>query len=193
MFILWNHITDIFYQDRECCLHILPKLTFEHIKLTPYSIMNVKLAAQVSSSTVSKVLLHHGLLESEDTAKFCALMDKFFDIMNIRSLDAHKFDQKPNLVPFSLLNDNRFFCLQSVFLQYFKDRLKLIEKHPGNISKGSKSKMFIAHQIYEGLKITVHSIIESVVFLLQHNVWRPKYVLTERFCQDSIENYFGRQ
>ena len=56
--------------------------------------MNVKLAAQVLSSTESKVLLHYGPLEAEGTAKFCALMDKFFDIMNIRSLDAHKFDQK---------------------------------------------------------------------------------------------------
>ena len=111
MFILWNHITDIFYEDRECGLHILPKLTFEYIKLTPYSIMNVKLAAQVLSSTVSKVLLHYGPLEAEGTAKFCSLMDKFFDIMNIRSLDAHKFDQKPNLAPFSSLNDDSFFFI----------------------------------------------------------------------------------
>ncbi|XP_065645377.1 uncharacterized protein LOC136075866 [Hydra vulgaris] len=154
MFILWNHIADVFYEDRECGLHILPKLTFEHIKLTPYSITNVKLAAQVLSSTVSKVLLHYGPPEAEGTAKFCALMYSFFDIMNIRNW------------------------------------LKSIEEHPGDISKISKSKMFIAHQTYEGLKITVHSIIESVQFLLQQNV---KYVLTERFCQDPIENYFGRQ
>ena len=31
---------------------------------------------------------------------------------------------------------------------------------------------------------------KSVQFLLSHNV---KYVLTERFCQDPIENYFGHQ
>ena len=73
----------------------LAHITSTHIKLTPYSIMNVKLAAQVLSSTVSKVLLHYGPLEAESTVKFCALMDKFFDIMNIRSLDANKFDQKP--------------------------------------------------------------------------------------------------
>ena len=54
MYIIWNHIADIFYEDRECGLHILPKLSYEHIKLTPYSIMNVKVAAQVLSSTVSK-------------------------------------------------------------------------------------------------------------------------------------------
>ena len=27
MFILWNHIADIFYEDRECGLHLLPKIT----------------------------------------------------------------------------------------------------------------------------------------------------------------------
>ena len=25
MFVLWNRISDICYQDRECCLHIFPK------------------------------------------------------------------------------------------------------------------------------------------------------------------------
>ena len=45
MFILWNHISDIFYEDRECDLYILPKLTNENIKLTPYSKMNVRPAA----------------------------------------------------------------------------------------------------------------------------------------------------
>ena len=45
MHIIWNHIADISYEDRECRLDILPKLSYEHIKLTPYSIMNIKLAA----------------------------------------------------------------------------------------------------------------------------------------------------
>ena len=35
MFILWNHISDIFYEGRECGFHILPKLANEHIKLNP--------------------------------------------------------------------------------------------------------------------------------------------------------------
>ena len=60
MYIIWNHTADIFYEDRECGLHILPKLSYEHVKLTPYSVMNVKLAAQVLSSTVSKTLASYG-------------------------------------------------------------------------------------------------------------------------------------
>ena len=80
MFILWNHISDIFYEDRECGLHILPKLSNEHIKLTPYSKMNVRLAAQVLSSTVSKVLLAYGPPEAAETAHFCSLMDCFLTL-----------------------------------------------------------------------------------------------------------------
>ena len=50
--------------------------------------------------------------------------------------------------------------------------------------------MFISWQTYEGLKISVNSIIEATQFLLWHQV---KYVLTECFCQDPLENWFGRQ
>ena len=73
----------IFYEDRESGLHILPKLSNEHIKLTPYSKMNVRLAAQVHSSTVGKVLLAYGPPEAAETACFCSLMDCFIGIMNI--------------------------------------------------------------------------------------------------------------
>ena len=50
--------------------------------------------------------------------------------------------------------------------------------------------MFISWQTYEGLKISVNSIIEATQFLLWHQV---KYVLTEGFCQNSLENLLGRQ
>ena len=29
MFILWNHIADIFYEDWVCGVHLLPKITYE--------------------------------------------------------------------------------------------------------------------------------------------------------------------
>ena len=38
---------------------VFPKIIYEHIKLTSYSIMNVRLAAQVLSSTVSNVLSNY--------------------------------------------------------------------------------------------------------------------------------------
>ena len=50
--------------------------------------------------------------------------------------------------------------------------------------------MFISLQTYEGIQITVHSFKEVCKFLLEHGV---PYILSERFCQDDLENYFGRQ
>ena len=54
----------------------------------------------------------------------------------------------------------------------------------------AQSKMFISWQTYEGLQITTYSLIECIKFLLNSGV---KYVLSEKFCQDDVENDFGRQ
>ena len=45
--------------------------------------------------------------------------------------------------------------------------------------------MFISQQTNGGLKITVSSIVQVVQFLLAEGM--------ERFCQDLLEEYFGRQ
>ena len=50
--------------------------------------------------------------------------------------------------------------------------------------------MFLSWQTFEGFKITVHSVIEATKFLLEEGM---EYVLTERFCQDPVEEYFGNQ
>ena len=50
--------------------------------------------------------------------------------------------------------------------------------------------MFILWQTYEGFQLTVHSFKEVCRILLEHGV---QYILSERFCQDELENYFGRQ
>ena len=76
------------------------------------------------------------------------------------------------------------------FLKYFHDWQASIEARPGNFTKNAKSNMFISWQTFEGIKITVHSAIDLIKFLLNNGV---QYVLTERFCQDALENYFGRQ
>ena len=57
-------------------------------------------------------------------------------------------------------------------------------------TKDAGQKMFISWQIYEGLTTSGNSVVEATQFLLGHQV---KYVLTERFCQDPLENWFGRQ
>lgn len=48
--------------------------------------------------------------------------------------------------------------------------------------------MFLSLKTYEGLTISVSSHVEAVQFLLKQGF---QYVLTERFMQDVVEDYFG--
>ena len=114
----------------------------------------------------------------------------FFDIINIRDVNSHKFEFKPSLLPFSRVGNPRFPWLWNFFLQYFQNWLASIERHSGNFSRNARDKMFISQQINERFNITINSIIIEVTFLLQHEA---SYVLTERFCQNSLVNYFGQQ
>ena len=61
---------------------------------------------------------------------------------------------------------------------------------PGNFKLNAKERMFISWQTFEGFQIAVHSVIEGVNFLLKEDI---EYVLTERFCQDPLEEYLGNQ
>ena len=128
--LLWSHIADLFYEDLECGLHLLPRLTYDHIRLNSYSVMNVKLAAQVLSSTVSCTLKKFGPPDAQGTAKFCELMDTFFDCLNVRNTKEHVQKQKPALMPYTSIDDERFGWLNNTFLQYFEDWLSSIERKP---------------------------------------------------------------
>lgn len=64
------------------------KLTSRHVKLTSYSKMSVKLAAQILSESVGKLMLKEidkaKASEMEETARFVLMMDRWFDYMNTR-------------------------------------------------------------------------------------------------------------
>ena len=50
--------------------------------------------------------------------------------------------------------------------------------------------MFISKQTYNGLIISCNSLIGCRKFLLDEGA---EYILSERFCQDILEEYFGNQ
>ena len=103
---------------------------------------------------------------------------------------AWSHELRPFNAPFSSTDDPRFSWLKNQFLKYFEDWLGSLEERTGAYTKFEEQKMFISSQTYKGLKITVHSVIELVKFLIIDKVL---YLLTERFCQDPLENYFGNQ
>ena len=76
------------------------------------------------------------------------------------------------------------------FLEYLRSWKESTDTRPGNYTQNARNQMFISWQAYEGFKITVHSVIEVTKFLLQEGV---EFVLTERFCQDTLEEFFGNQ
>ena len=188
--LLWGHISRMYYKDLENGLHLLPKLKIEHIQLNSFSVMRVNLAAQVLSSTVANVLETFGPSDAAATAQFCKMFDMFFDCMNVRSLrEGHK-KIKPLLLPYRSPQDDRLTWLKGTFIAYLKSWKESTEERPGEFTDSERAKMFISRQTYEGLTISVQSLIESVQFLLGEGM---EYVLSNRFSQDPLEEYFGKQ
>ena len=90
----------------------------------------------------------------------------------------------------SSCDDPRLVWLKDVFLQYLEDWKRNTLTRPGEYSSDERGKMFFSVQTYNGLKISVNSHVEVIKFLLGQGF---QYVLTERFMQDVLEDYFGHQ
>ena len=118
--LMWQHINNAYNKDSEKEIRYLNKLTLEHIKLTPYSKMRVSLAAQVLSSSMSKIL-RKDFPEYKETSNLFEFMDGFFDCLNVRSTNEGKFTLKPNLLPYRCSDDSRLKWLIEHFLGFFKD------------------------------------------------------------------------
>jgi hypothetical protein len=189
--MLWSHIAALYYADLEQDLHQLPKLTIDHINLTSFSKMKVNLAAQVLSNTVATALRrHYPSGETEETAKFCEMVNKFFDCLNVRSTTEHTKKRNESLAPYTSSEDSRFDWLQKMFLSYLDEWYKRVQEREGAFTPDDRGKMFISQQTYKGMKVTVNALIGVVQFLLSEGC---EFVLSERFCQDPLEEYFGHQ
>ena len=188
--LLFRHIADLFYSDQEFSLHTLPKVSLDHIVLTSYSKMKVKLATQVLSRSVAVALEESGKEDVSGTAQFCRMMNDFFDCTNVRSLTEHTRKRNHLIKPYETPDDERFSWLKDVFLKYLEDWRVSTMQREGNYSADDRVKMFLSLQTYKGLKISVHSHIEAIQFLLAEGF---QYVLSERFMQDVLEDYFGHQ
>ena len=180
--LLWQHIVQLYYQDIENGLKLMPRLTYDHIKL-----MHVSLAAQILSFTVLKSFGPPG---AKGTSKLCEMVDSYFDCLNVHSTTEHQSKRKSFLAPYRSVDDPRFLWLTNDFLGYLRDWKDSIAQRPGNFTKNARSRMFLSWQTYEGLQISAYSVVEATKFLLNEGV---EYVLTERFCQDPLEEYFGNQ
>ena len=134
---------------------------------------------------MASVLSHHGGNELSGTSKYCDMIDKF---LTVRSVSEHIRKRKNKVAPYTAIDHERFDWLFNVSLNYFDTWKLSIENRGNNFSLNAQSKMFISWQTFEGFKIMTNAIVEVIKFLLSEGV---EFVLTERFCQDEIEEYFG--
>lgn len=59
------------------------------------------------SNTVSEALTYEGKEETKETARFCKIFNKFFDCLNVRSLDECVLKRKPDMRPCRNKTDSR--------------------------------------------------------------------------------------
>ena len=104
----------------------------------------------------------------------------------------HEHERKRNalLAPYRSTTDSRFDWLENVFLKYLADCLSSTQTRAGSFTPDQRAKMLLSIQTYKGLQITVKSVVQLTKFLLGEGF---EGVLTERFCQDDVEEYFGYQ
>ena len=133
-YLLFHHIVNLFYGVQELALHSLPKLTLDHIVLTSYSKIKVKLATQVLSKSVAIALEESGDEEVLGTAKFFRMMNDFFDCTNVRSTTEYVRKRNDFIKPYSSCDDPRLAWLTDVFLQYLEDWKRNTSTRPGEYS-----------------------------------------------------------
>ena len=105
-----------------------------HVDLNPFSKMNVKLATQVLSQSVSNILFKYYPGETHGTAEFCAKMNKFFDCTNVRNQSEWIKTRNETVAPYRATDDPRFDWLENVFLGYLKEWSESIEKRKGKFT-----------------------------------------------------------
>ena len=187
--IIWYHFHKLVNDEINSPLKLIPKLTLDHVNLTPYSVMNVRLATQILSKSVANVLYEYYPQEMHATAELCDFMDAFFDCLNVRNQVEGTKTRKEFLRPYRDIDDPRFNWLKKDFLNYLSQWKESINHREGNFTRNARDRMFISRQTYEGLQITVNSVVEATRFLLKEGM---PFVLTERYNQDVLEEYFGR-
>lgn len=179
--ISWLHLLRLFEDHCELAMYSpCPKLTRQHIDITPFGCMKVNYAAQILSSSVANALeLMYGDNVSE-TINFIRNMNRFFDCMNVRNLFEGRNKRNDDLNPYTSVDDQRLKWLKEDFLKYFKDWQECVTTRPGNFSQKERKGMLLSHQTLLGIEISVNSIVDCVKFMLNAGA---KFVMTHSFNQ----------
>ncbi|KAK3924597.1 Transposable element P transposase [Frankliniella fusca] len=191
--IAWKTIERLFLEDHENTWRASYKLNPQNVYLNSYSCMKVSYAAQVMSNTVAMDLKEREWPNTSETIEFIKQVNDWFDLMNGAHSLHRKITANPRLDPYRAENkDQRFEELRG-FVKYLKDWQSEVGALP-DLSNKIKSTMIIAKPSIEGVEITVNGFIGAVQYMLdKENGAGADYVNARTFCQDAIEQYFGKQ
>ena len=74
--------------------------------------------------------------EAAETTRFClSMMDWFFNIIDIRNIQPHEFEQKPMLATFRSVNHRMFSWFHNVFLKSLQDWFNSVQQHQETLQK----------------------------------------------------------
>ncbi|GBN04770.1 hypothetical protein AVEN_167842-1 [Araneus ventricosus] len=129
----WSHIQKLYEMDSKKKICACRKLTKRHLEVSGLKKMNVKLAAQVLSHSVTAALnLYVGKEDfdskASETAQFVYNMDKLFDSVNARSWKHEKKEM-------CAVTEN------SDHVELWKEKIEWIEKWHIRSSKTGKKNM----------------------------------------------------
>lgn len=187
-FIQWQTIVRMFDEDKHKTWRKSCKLNAQNVHLNSYSCMKVSYAAQVLSKTVGLDLKTRNWPGTAATVDFILKVNDFFDNLNgAHSNQAHRTNNS-RLRAYDYVNDKRFDELKQ-FEKYVLDWEEQVNNLTG-FSDAQKAKMTLSDQTKEGIYITVNGFCGAVKYLLEIGA---KFVMGRAFCQDPLEQYFGKQ
>ncbi|KAG7307177.1 hypothetical protein JYU34_007329 [Plutella xylostella] len=198
--IKWDYIKKLEEMQEQIGLNLANRLTKKHVHFRN-SIMNVKLATQLLSRSVSKAiefcrqeLKLPGFENSEATEKFIMIMNNIFDIFNSRNFSSHGF--KRPIIP--IMKDEVFAELQEAKDMILSLNIKVSRKRTYKEHQTSKkitlktctpilkSPCFTG---FLGVLVCIKSLESLYETLIESN--RLRYLTTYRLSQDHIELFFG--
>ena len=127
----------------------MAKLTLDHVMLSSFSKMKVKLAVQVLSRTVSTCLVESGDPGVVGTAMFCQMVTDFFYCSNVRSTTEHERKKNDRIRPYENVDDERLIWMKDTFLKYLEDWKSSTQTREGTFTqrKLKRENVFVSPNI----------------------------------------------
>ncbi|KAJ8023362.1 Transposable element P transposase [Holothuria leucospilota] len=193
--IKWTHLLQLQEWDKGSHRHtpglvLVPKLTYEHLHLTPGLRMKVSLAAQVMSKTVANGLKMMNKPELASTIYFITMVNKFFDCLNVSSTTEWVRKRNDDIKPYSDVNDPRFLWLEEEFLGFLRKWTQESEDKEGLTAK-QKQALHLSRATLAGCHLAVKSFTEMAKYLLSMD--GVEFILSDKLNQDPIEEFFSKQ